>query len=42
MVKTKLNLPSEADAESLIHACGFYYDESIKRYKRVTEKEKWL
>ena len=42
MVKVKLNLSSEADAEELIRACGYYYDNASKRYKRVTDSEEWV
>lgn len=39
MVKAKLNLSSEADAENLILASGIYFDDSSKRYKKVNEQE---
>lgn len=41
LVKTKLNLTSTADAEDLVSACGYYFDQDAKRYKRIADAEEW-
>ena len=40
LVKNKLNLPSETDAQDLITAAGYYTEN--KRLKRIADREVWV
>ena len=43
LVMSKLNLPSEDDAEDLIAACGFYKTQSEKvKIKRIEDADVWM